>query len=149
MPIQRYEFAVGVETDTPPSTTPASAIGDAFILGLKTQFTIVNNQSSAANVTSAVWDKASYKSVVILATAYRSASGGSTRAETFLIMMVNDGTNWALTVSSVSALGASPAGLTFSVTSAGQLQYVSDDNGGSYSAASSWLKWSTLDITAA
>lgn len=149
MPIQKYEFTSGVETDTPPTTTPAATPGDVFVLGLKNSFTIVNNQSSAADVTSAVWDKATYRSVVLLATAYRSASGGSTRAETFLIMMVNDGTNWALTVSSVSALGASPAGLTFSVTSAGQLQYVSDDNGGSYSAASSWLKWSTLDIVAA
>lgn len=149
MKIQRYDFVTGIETAAAPDATAAAEPGDAFILGLKTQFTIVDNQSSAANVTDAVWSKTTYRSVILLATAYRSASGGSTRAETFHIMMVNDGTNWACDVRSVAAQGASPAGLTFSVTSAGQLQYVSDANGGSYSAATSWLKWSVLDIVEA
>lgn len=148
-PIQKYDFVTGVETDTPPTPDPASAPGDLFVIGAKTQFTIVNNQSSPANVTDAVWDKATYRSVTLLVTVYRSASGGSTRAESFLILLVNDGSSWELLVTSVAVPSSGDSGMTFAVTAAGQLTYVSDDNGGSYSAATSWLKWSILDIVEA
>ncbi len=42
---------------------------------------------------------------------------------------------------------ARDAGVTFTIdTSTGQLKYASDANGGSYSAATSWLKWKLEDL---
>lgn len=141
MPIQRYDFVTGVESDTMPSTSAGDAVGDALVLGLQNSFTIADNQSSAANVTSALFDKTVYRAVWLEYSIYRSASGGSTRAQTGLIRMVTDGTNWEIDDTGVSVPSSDDAGVDFSVTSSGQLQYVSDANGGSYLAATSVMKW--------
>ncbi len=144
--IQRYDFVVGIETEEAPTAGIASVPGDVFVLGNANRFTLANNQS-AANVTGAVWLKTVYRSVWLRYTIYRSASGGSTRAETGTLQLVNDGTNWEVSpVSSVSVPSSDDAGVDFSITSAGQLQYVSDDNGGAYSAPNSWLDWKVIDI---
>lgn len=148
MPIQKYDFTTGIETDTPPVSSAAAAIGDAFILGYQTQFTIANNQA-LTNVTGVVFSKTTYRAVWLQFTIYRSASGGSTRAQTLLVKLINDGTNWELEHGGPSVPASDDAGVDFSVTSAGQVQYVSDDNGGVYDAATSWLKWKVVDLVAA
>lgn len=148
--VVEYKFVSGVESAAPPLVGAPSAPNDVFVLGNQTKFTLVNSQVSAADVTSALWAKASYKAVYVLYTIFRSASGGSTRTETGMLMLVNDGTNWTVAPSIFAAApNTTDGGITFSVTSSGQLQYVSDDNGGSYSSANSWLAWKVFDLVAA
>lgn len=147
MPIQKYDFVTGIENADAPASSAAAVIGDSFVLGYQTQFTIADNHA-AANVTGALFDKTVYRAVLLQGTIYRSAAGGLTRAHVVNIMMVNDGTDWEIQVSGVSCPSDDDAGVDFSVTSSGQLQYVSDANGGSYSSATSWLKWKIVDLVA-
>ncbi len=148
--IMKYDFVVGVESDSAPDTEAASEAGDVFVLGLQTQFTIANNQGVAADVTGMVFSKTAYRAVYLQLTMYRSAAGGSTRTQSGLWILTTDGTNWYLTpMGSGNAPDTGDAGITLSITSGGQVQYVSDDNGGSYSSANSWLKWKLVDLVAA
>lgn len=143
-----YDFTTGIETDVEPSAEAADEVGDLFVLGYQTQFTIADSQSTT-NVTGCVFSKATYLSVWLQMTIYRSASGGSTRAETMLVRLINDGTDWVMDQSSVAAPASDDAGVDFSVVaSTGQVQYASDANGGSYDAATSYLLWKIIDLVA-
>lgn len=146
MVIREYEFDAGIETGAVPDPADPSASGDVVTLGYlisrKTTFTLANNQSSVANVTGLVFDKTVYRSVHIRYQIYRSASGGSTRAKTGTLILLTDGTSWDITEgASVQLPTDTDAGVTFTITSAGQIQYTSDDNGGSYSAANSVFEY--------
>lgn len=146
----KYDFVTGVQSGTMPATTAASVAGDVFVLGLQNQFTIVDNNASPASITSMVFDKTLIRSVFVQMTFYRSASGGSTRTQSGIWLLATDGTNWYLTpMGQGNAPDTGDAGMTLTITSAGQVQYVSDSNGGSYLAANSWLKWKILDLVAA
>jgi hypothetical protein len=148
--IQKYDFVTGVVAASPPTTTVGSAVGDLFVLGLQTQFTLVNNQASAADVTGVVFSKTTYRAIYLQLTVYRSSSGGSTRTQSGIWILTTDGTNWYLTpMGQGNAPDTGDAGLTLTITSAGQLQYVSDDNGGVYNSANSWLKYKIMDLVAA
>lgn len=146
MPIRDYIFNTGVETAALPDVTTPSADADlvniSYLLARKTTFTLVNNQVAAANVTGLVFDKTVYRSFEIRYQIYRSAAGGSTRAKRGSLIAVTDGTNWDITEGAAVILPTdTDAGVTFTITSAGQVQYTSDDNGGSYSAATSVLEY--------
>lgn len=81
-------------------------------------FTIANNQSSAASVTSAILSSASYTSAQI----YAELKRGST-VQIVMIYMYYDGTNWNV---EYTGLAGSDAGVTFTIdSSTGQLKYTS------------------------
>jgi hypothetical protein len=112
-----------------------------------TTFTIANNQVAAANVTGLVFDKTKVRSFMVEYQIYRSASGGQTRAQRGTLIGITDGTNWDIIERPfVSLPSTSDVGVTFTITSAGQIQYTSDDNGGTYSAANSKMDWKTTDL---
>lgn len=144
--IRNYEFVNGPETATPPTPSAPDTVGDILTLGAKTTFTLVNNQAAAANITGLSFNKATYRSFMLTYQIYRSASGGSTRAQAGILMGITDGTNWEISNSAVSVPADDDAGVDLSITSAGQLQYVSDDNGGSYSAANSVFEYELLQL---
>lgn len=146
MATRKYDFNTGVQTASSPVVAAPTSVGDVLVLGATTRFTIVNNQSSAANITGMVFDKTVYRSFLITFTVYRSASGGSTRAESGTLKGVTDGTSWEVDPDSVSVPNTGDTGITFSITSAGQVQYASDDNGGSYDATKSVLDWELLQL---
>jgi hypothetical protein len=146
MATRKYDFDAGVSTASSPTVAAPTAIGDIVALGAKTTFTLVNNQSSAANVTGLLFDKTVYRSFMLTYSIYRSASGGSTRAETGILMGITDGTNWEIATTAVTVPATGDSGVTFSITSSGQIQYTSDDNGGSYSAANSVMSYELLQL---
>lgn len=149
MATRDYEFDTGIETDSAPTSSAPTAPGDFVSLGAKTSFTLVNNQSSPANVTGLSFDKSVYRSFILTYQIYRSASGGQTRAENGLIMGITDGANWEISVSpSVTVPNTGDAGTSFTITSAGQIQYTTDDNGGSYLAANSKFEYELLQLMA-
>jgi len=148
MATRRYDFLTGIETPSIPVTTPADSPGDAFVLGNYNSFTIVNNQGSAASITDLVLDKAGFRSALVRFHIFRSSVGGQTRAQSGLFEMINDGTNWELApLGSGTVPNTGDCGVEFTITSAGQVQYTSDDNGGAYVAANSILLWKFMDVT--
>lgn len=110
-------------------------------------FTIGDNQASPLDITGAVFDGAVYRSVIIVWTAWRSASGGLTRVQTGQVILTYDGTDWAVTEGQSSS--AYDAGLDFSIDTTagvGQWQYTSDDNTGTYDANNSTLTWRISEL---
>jgi hypothetical protein len=100
---------------------------------LLTDATINNNQSSPANVTSLSFDPANVRGAVVIYTIYRvTTSTGATEAtETGTIYVGYKSTagTWDITV-----VGSANAGVTFSITAGGQIQYTSTNfSGSSYS----------------
>lgn len=127
--------------------TPTTGTGRWIRFPNLTSFTIANAQVAAANVTGMVFDKTKVRSFVAEYQIYRSAVGGQTRVQRGTLVGVTDGTSWDIIERPfVSLPTASDAGVTFTITSAGQVQYVSDDNGGSYLAANSKMDWKTTDL---
>lgn len=147
MAVRKYDFDVGVSTPTAPTTSAPTAPGDVVALGAKTTFTIADNQS-LTNVTSLSFDKAVYRSFILSYQIFRSAAGGSTRAEVGILMGITDGSNWEISRNATNVPSSDDAGVDFSITSAGQIQYVSDANGGSYSAGNSVLSYELLQLMA-
>jgi hypothetical protein len=143
--IRVYDFVGGVETDTDPAASDPVAAGDVVTLGYLqdgfTDFTLANNQA-VTNVTGLSFDKTVYRSFVIEYQIYRSAAGGSTRARAGSLMGVTDGSGWELVEGMNAQMPAdTDAGVTFTITSGGQIQYATDDNGGSYNAATSLFQY--------
>lgn len=147
MVTRAYDFDSGITSATDPTSSGPMAPGDVYALGQKTTFTIPNNHA-LADITGLVFDKTVYRMFMITYQIFRSASGGSTRAECGTLFGITDGTNWEVAKNAVNCPNTDDAGIDFSITSAGQLQYVSDDNGGSYSAANSVLSYELLQIMA-
>ena len=100
----------------------------------------LTDASGPADVTGAVFDKTVIQSVLIWFTVKRS---GATRAASGFLMMVTDGTDWAVAEGTAVALPVSAMdyGITWTVTSAGQLQYTAD------AGSASKLSWKVLDVT--
>lgn len=93
---------------------------------LTTSFTIANNQAVAANVVGASWDTSVIRSAIVQYSIYRSSNTPNELSETGHIYLTYKSTanTWDLAQSY-----AGSSGTTFSITSAGQLQYVSTDIG--------------------
>ncbi len=106
---------------------------------VETQFTIVDSQAVAADVTGLLLDKALIRYARIYWTVYREASGGSLRVQAGESVCIHDGTNWTLTDMASSPVDA---GVILDIVAAtGQIQYTSDANGGAYDALTSLLTW--------
>lgn len=100
------------------------------VIGLTT-FTIANNQSAAANVTGLAFDGASVKVAIIDFRIRRNtiSSGAQERVQagTMLAVYKQTAGTWSLTALSQAG---DDAGVEFSITSGGQVQYTSDDQSG-------------------
>jgi hypothetical protein len=89
-----------------------------------TSFTLVNNQSSAANVTGLLFDKTLYRTAVAIVDVRRKTDTASSevRASHRLVLLYSaQADSWTL----FDEQNGDADGLTFSVTSAGQVQYTS------------------------
>lgn len=105
------------------------------------------NNTADQNITGLIFDKTIYRSVKVEWSAYRKSTGGGgqIRVQCGSFYMIHDDTNWALTDGPMST---SPAGVTFDViASTGQAKISSDDNGGTFSAPASVLKFKTVNVT--
>jgi hypothetical protein len=99
-----------------PATIPVASSGDIN----ETQFTAADNQSSAANVTGLAFANASVRSADILLSIVRA----STYAQ-YKISLVQGASSWYID----QEYAGDATGLTFTVTTAGQVQYVSSSTG--------------------
>jgi hypothetical protein len=116
----------------------SSLIGTSGII--ETAFTIANNQSSPSDITGLLFDPSTVRSFIVEYSLYRNTtgSGATERAEcgflsgSFLTVQntcdFNSGSN---------VIG--DAGVTFTITEAGQVQYISDNQSGT--PASSKMKF--------
>lgn len=98
---------------------------------LETSFTVTNNQSTAADVSGLAFSTATVRSAFIEYSIYRTSdTNTSGNAETGVILLVYDnsastGNKWL--ISNGPYVG--DAGVSFTVTDAGQVQYTSTDIG--------------------
>lgn len=105
-------------------------------------FTIANNQSSPANVTGLSFNKATIKSVRIQYDIYRKNNTVNYNETGFIWLVYNALTDdWTISVQS----NLDDAGVTFSVTTAGQVQYVSTNI--SVTSYVGQLRWSNVTVT--
>lgn len=140
---QTFDFPE--QSDSPPwgdnVTDWAQAVTDvlANVTGtgdiLQTTAAIANNQSSAANINGLSFDPGVVRGAVIEYTVYRVTTGigASESVETGTIYLGYRSTanDWF-----ISVVGGGGAGVTFSITSAGQVQYTSTNfSGSSYSGS--------------
>jgi hypothetical protein len=105
-----------------------SSVGTADVL--LTSFTVANNQSSAANVTGASFDTSQVRSFIMQYSIYRSTSTNelSEVGHLYGTYKSTAGT-WDL-----AQTYSGSSGVTFTITSAGQIQYTSTNvSGSSYS----------------
>lgn len=94
---------------------------------LTTNFTIANGQSSAANVSSLSFDVGTIRSAIVSYSIYRSTSTAEAGECGFLLLTYLTTANaWTL-----ASYSNDDSGVSFSITAAGQLQYVSDTIAGS------------------
>lgn len=101
-----------------------SSVGSADIL--TTSFTVANNQSSAANVTGLSFDTTEVRSAIISYSIYRSTSLSELSECGHIFATYKSTANsWEFT-----PVGTGDAGVTFSITSAGQVQYTSTNLSG-------------------
>lgn len=121
MATRDYEFITSVETANLPSTASS--------------FSIANN-TGPSNVTGLLFDKTVSRSFRVDFQIYRSAT--AKQYERGVLLGITDGTDWY--ISSVGSVG--DAGVVFTITSAGQVQYTSDNMSGSYDTANSVMKFS-------
>ena len=87
-------------------------------------FTVANNQAAAANVTGLVFDKATVKAAKVTYAIDRSTDSSNEQSVGEL-MIVHDATDDVWRINDTAVLD--DTGVTFSITSAGQVQYTSDD----------------------
>lgn len=94
---------------------------------LETSFNIANNQAAAADVTGLVFNAGSVRSAVVQYAVYRiSDSNPDGKAETGeMHLILDNNVGWSLGVGGIIG----NAGITFSITAAGQIQYITTDIG--------------------
>lgn len=97
-----------------------------------TSFTVANNTSSATNVTGLSFSTTTVRSAIIQYNVYRNSSN----FEAGEMHVIYDGSDW-----DISIYKTGDAGVNFSITSAGQVQYVSSN------AAAGTMKFSAKTFT--
>lgn len=94
---------------------------------LETAFNIANNQVAVADVTGLIFNAASVRAALISYSVFRvSSTNLSGHTETGTIQLIYDN-NIGWSINQGNILGS--AGITFTVTPAGQIQYTSTDIG--------------------
>jgi len=123
--------AQGITPDTGDETQVAQAIA-AFVGtgGVQTNFTIVNNQNVALDLTGLVFDKVTIKSVRILFDIHRESVGNNLNEMGELFVLFDPvADDWILSFDSKF----DDSEVIFTITAAGQIQYTSSNlTGGSY-----------------
>lgn len=119
----------------------AFAYKDFQTIAAGTNFTLVNNQAAAANVTGLLMDKTLYRSRVIRWQTYRKTTGGgaSLKVQCGRAFVYHDDTNWVLVQESMSPTDGGVI-LDIDATS-GQVTYTTDSQTGTYSASTSILSY--------
>lgn len=123
-------------------TIANAVLGAVFIE--ETSFTVANNQVAAANVTGLVFSGATVRSAVVDYYVYRNTTGGGAtelaEAGKMVLAYKTVAASWEL------ALGPSvgDAGMLFSVTAVGQVQYTSTNITGT--AATSKMKFKATSM---
>lgn len=98
-------------------------------VGEEIPFELVNNQSSAANITPLTLDKSYVSAAFVEYLIQRITSSTAVVTAGMLRITYNPDTNaWAL--AEYGTAGPSSSGVTFSITSAGQVQYTSSNLAG-------------------
>jgi hypothetical protein len=137
--INGADYNLPSQTDNPPwgeelssliaaLSTVVSSLQGSGDLSL-TSFNIANNQSSAANITGASFDVGQVRSAIIAYSVYRStADVGASECGQIMITYNSFDSTWRL-----SQFNVGDSGMTFSITSGGQIQYTSSNlSGASY-----------------
>ncbi len=147
-------FTSGGGTSAPSWTTNTSAayLGSG-VIG-ETTFTIANNQATPANVTGLFFDPVSIRSAEIDVQYYRNTTGaGATEMSArskFLATYKTVAGSWDL-----APLGSGgdfdvgtgePAGITLSITAAGQVQYISTNFSGTAATSVMHFRASTMGV---
>lgn len=151
-----YQFNVGPETATLPTATDPTVDADLMTKGYaddnyfpslttQTQFTVANNQSSAASITSLIFSETSYRSAMVLYTVERRTNTQSYRQTGMLVCHYNHATSlWSVENIVWSGSSGLDTGITFSIdTSTGQLKYATDNMSGTGYVGK--LSWKTLN----
>lgn len=94
---------------------------------LTRNFTVANNQSSAANITGLTFDVAVVRSAVVTYSIYRSTDTPAELGECgfLLLTYMTDADAWTMT-----RYANDDAGLVFTITDGGQVQYTSSNMAG-------------------
>lgn len=98
----------------------AGSIGDIA----ETSFSVANNQASPANVTGLAFANATVRAFEVLASVEIDAT--SDLFEVFALYGVQKGSSWDMSVESTG----DDSGIVFSITTAGQIQYISQNYSG-------------------
>ena len=98
-------------------------------LGQEFNFALANNQSSAADIVGMVFDK-SYTSFAVIEYVIQRVTSTTERVQSGCLHAVYrpDGLTWA--IREYGTAGPDTSGITFSITSSGQVQYTSTNLGG-------------------
>ena len=109
--------------------------------GLSTgSFSYANNQTSAANITGLVFDKASIRGAEIFLTTFTDSTFGD-KSTVSTVNIVTDGSAWAIVED--TKVSTTATNIVYSITSAGQLQYTSPNDGGFTSGTMKWIYGTT------
>lgn len=114
-----------------------------YPLGREKHFTIVNNQSSAADVTGLKFSPRGVTCVLFKYLVQRLTSSVELTEAGLLIFVYNpDSENWSKIT--LSEENPKDAGITFTITAAGQVQYATDSQSGTPVISSLWYRAETL-----
>lgn len=106
-------------------------------------FTVANNISSASNVTGLLFSGAAIRSAHIRYESYRKTASGELAESGTLVILYNDiAADWDLAVLGVNG----NAGVTFTITSSGQVQYVSTNLAGTSYVGTLKFSYITFDV---
>ena len=115
-------------------------------MGLEQSFEIVNNQASAADITGMSLNKEQVSSAIVEYLIQRVTTGGGAveliAGGMFHLVYKPTSDSWA--IQAIGTPGPSSSGVTFSVTSAGQVQYTSTNETGTASISKIYFRMRTF-----
>lgn len=117
-----------------------------YPLGIERSFDIVNNQSSAADITGMKFDKRGVSQAIVeyLIQRVTTSTGAVEEIESGIFICTYNPTALDWNISQVHENVPDDAGITFSITSAGQVQYTSDSVTGTASISKLYWRARTL-----
>lgn len=113
-------------------TFQASGGGGGLATG---SFSFANNVSVASNITGLVFDKTSIRGCEIFITTFTDSSFGN-KATASTLNIITDGSTWSIVED--TKISVVSTNISFSITTAGQLQYTSPNDGGFNSGDMKW-----------
>ena len=109
--------------------------------GLTTgSFVYVNNTSVAADITGLIFDKTVNRGAEIFLTTFTDSTSGD-KATVSTVNIVTDGAAWGIVED--TKVSTTATNIIYSITSAGQLQYTSPNDGGFTSGVMKWIVGAT------